>query len=189
MAGSQASSRRRTRHSRIRRVTSWAPEAMGHPGARVLTDTVDGRFRILSTRDGGRDWSVLLNAGMPAALPGEAGFAVSVECLTTFGHDAWFGRACAPPRACSPPGTAAWPGRPPPPRSSPPPRPGFSSWPSAAHWPTSRLAVTSPTRLRRPTSRAFVSWAAVVLSAIGAGRLPVRCHLVPRTLATVMAVG
>jgi len=28
---------------------------------------------------------------MPAALPGEAGFAASGECLTTAGHQAWFG--------------------------------------------------------------------------------------------------
>jgi photosystem II stability/assembly factor-like uncharacterized protein len=57
----------------------------------VLSDPVNGKFRILSTSDGGRDWSVLPNAGMPPALPGEAGFAASGECLTTFGHDAWFG--------------------------------------------------------------------------------------------------
>jgi photosystem II stability/assembly factor-like uncharacterized protein len=57
----------------------------------VLSDPVDGKFRILATRDGGRSWSVLPNAGMPAALPGEAGFAASGECLTTAWHDAWFG--------------------------------------------------------------------------------------------------
>jgi photosystem II stability/assembly factor-like uncharacterized protein len=57
----------------------------------VLSDPVDGKFRILSTRDGGRSWTVLPNAGMPATLPGEAGFAASGECLTTAGHQAWFG--------------------------------------------------------------------------------------------------
>jgi photosystem II stability/assembly factor-like uncharacterized protein len=57
----------------------------------VLSDPVNGKFRILSTRDGGRRWTVLPNAGMPPALPGEAGFAASGECLTTAGHDAWFG--------------------------------------------------------------------------------------------------
>jgi photosystem II stability/assembly factor-like uncharacterized protein len=57
----------------------------------VLSDPVNGKFRILSTRDGGRDWNVLPTAGMPPALPGEAGFAASGECVTTFGHDAWFG--------------------------------------------------------------------------------------------------
>ncbi len=57
----------------------------------VLSDPVGGKFRILSTRDGGQSWTVLPNAGMPAALPGEAGFAASGECLTTSGRDAWFG--------------------------------------------------------------------------------------------------
>jgi photosystem II stability/assembly factor-like uncharacterized protein len=57
----------------------------------VLSDPVNGKFRILSTRNGGHDWTVLPNAGMPPALPGEAGFAASGECLTTWGHDAWFG--------------------------------------------------------------------------------------------------
>jgi photosystem II stability/assembly factor-like uncharacterized protein len=57
----------------------------------VLSDPVDGKFRILSTSDGGRSWTVLPNAGMPPALPGEAGFAASGECLTTVGHEAWFG--------------------------------------------------------------------------------------------------
>jgi photosystem II stability/assembly factor-like uncharacterized protein len=57
----------------------------------VLSDPVNGKFRILSTRDGGRSWTVLPDIGMPRALPGEAGFAASGECLTTSGHDAWFG--------------------------------------------------------------------------------------------------
>jgi len=57
----------------------------------VLSDPVNGKFRILATRDGGRNWTVLPNAGMPPALPGEAGFAASGECLTTSGRDAWFG--------------------------------------------------------------------------------------------------
>jgi photosystem II stability/assembly factor-like uncharacterized protein len=57
----------------------------------VLSDPVNGKFRILATRDGGRHWAVLPNAGMPPALPGEAGFAASGECLTTSGHDGWFG--------------------------------------------------------------------------------------------------
>ena len=57
----------------------------------VLSDPVDGKFRILSTRDGGRHWTVLPNAGMPAALAGEAGFAASGQCITTSGSQAWFG--------------------------------------------------------------------------------------------------
>ncbi|HEX8767005.1 MAG TPA: hypothetical protein VF714_01470, partial [Jatrophihabitans sp.] len=39
----------------------------------------------------GRSWQVLPNAGMPAALPGEAAFAAGGECITTLGRDAWFG--------------------------------------------------------------------------------------------------
>ena len=61
----------------------------------VLSDPVNGKFRILATRNGGRSWTVLPNAGMPPALPGEAGFAASGECLTTSGHDAWFGSGAA----------------------------------------------------------------------------------------------
>ena len=57
----------------------------------VLSDPVNGKFRILSTRNGGRSWTVLPSAGMPAAGANEYGFAASGECLTTSGHDAWFG--------------------------------------------------------------------------------------------------
>ncbi|MFF8411359.1 WD40/YVTN/BNR-like repeat-containing protein [Streptomyces omiyaensis] len=58
----------------------------------ALSDPVDGRFRILATRDGGRSWTVLPDSGMPAALPGEAGFAASGQCLVTApgGGDVWF---------------------------------------------------------------------------------------------------
>ncbi|MGW6406821.1 WD40/YVTN/BNR-like repeat-containing protein [Streptomyces vinaceus] len=56
----------------------------------AMSDPVDGRFRILSTDDGGRNWSVLPSTGMPDALPGEAGFAASGQCLASAGpRDAW----------------------------------------------------------------------------------------------------
>lgn len=56
----------------------------------AMSDPVDGRFRILSTDDGGRSWRVLPDAGMPAALPGEAGFAASGQCLVSAGpRDVW----------------------------------------------------------------------------------------------------
>jgi photosystem II stability/assembly factor-like uncharacterized protein len=64
-----------------------------YPGGRrglALSDPVDGRFRILSTHDSGRSWTVLSNAGMPDA-PTEAGFAASGDCLVTAGHTAYFG--------------------------------------------------------------------------------------------------
>ncbi|WP_406864031.1 oxidoreductase [Streptomyces sp. HUAS MG47] len=56
----------------------------------AMSDPVDGRFRILATRDGGRSWQVLPDAGMPAALPGEAGFAAGGQCLVSPGpRDVW----------------------------------------------------------------------------------------------------
>ncbi|MFJ8981685.1 WD40/YVTN/BNR-like repeat-containing protein [Streptomyces sp. NPDC102282] len=56
----------------------------------AMSDPVDGRFRILSTSDGGRNWRVLPDAGMPAAQPGEAGFAASGQCLVSAGaKDVW----------------------------------------------------------------------------------------------------
>ncbi|MCY0940378.1 WD40/YVTN/BNR-like repeat-containing protein [Streptomyces antarcticus] len=56
----------------------------------AVSDPVDGRFRILATDDGGRTWRVLPDKGMPSALPGEAGFAASGQCLTAAGsRDVW----------------------------------------------------------------------------------------------------
>ncbi|MEU4575083.1 oxidoreductase [Nonomuraea sp. NPDC023979] len=56
----------------------------------AMSDPVDGRFRILATEDGGRSWQVLPADGMPPALPGEAGFAASGQCLVTAGgRDVW----------------------------------------------------------------------------------------------------
>ncbi|UBU10164.1 WD40/YVTN/BNR-like repeat-containing protein [Nonomuraea gerenzanensis] len=57
----------------------------------AMSDPVNGRFRILATQDGGRSWQVLPPDGMPEALPGEAGFAASGQCLVAApgGRDAW----------------------------------------------------------------------------------------------------
>lgn len=56
----------------------------------AMSDPVDGKFRILATDDGGRTWRVLPNEGMPEALPGEAGFAASGQCLVSSGpRDVW----------------------------------------------------------------------------------------------------
>ncbi|MGW1074672.1 oxidoreductase [Streptomyces sp. NPDC002537] len=56
----------------------------------ALGDPVDGRFRVLATGDGGRSWRMLPPDGMPAALPGEAAFAASGQCLVSSGgRDAW----------------------------------------------------------------------------------------------------
>ncbi|WP_242884250.1 WD40/YVTN/BNR-like repeat-containing protein [Actinomadura litoris] len=56
----------------------------------AVSDPVDGRFRIISTSDAGRSWRVLPNKGMPDALPGEAAFAASGQCLVSHGgRDVW----------------------------------------------------------------------------------------------------
>ena len=58
----------------------------------ALGDPVDGRYVILSTDDGGRNWAKIPDAGMPEALPGEGAFAASGTCLITQGTtNAWFG--------------------------------------------------------------------------------------------------
>ena len=49
----------------------------------ALSDPVDGKYRILSTGDGGRSWRVLPSDGMPAAQQGEAAFAASGQCLVS----------------------------------------------------------------------------------------------------------
>jgi photosystem II stability/assembly factor-like uncharacterized protein len=58
----------------------------------ALSDPPDGQhFRVIATDDGGLSWHVT-GLQMPQALPGEAAFAASGECLTTdHGHTAWFG--------------------------------------------------------------------------------------------------
>ena len=56
----------------------------------ALSDPVDGKFRILATRDRGRSWSVLPSDGMPEAST-EFGFAASGDCLVTAGRTAYFG--------------------------------------------------------------------------------------------------
>ena len=56
----------------------------------ALSDPVDGKFRLQRTTDGGRSWSLVDPAGMPAALDGEFAFAASGTCLVTArGGNAW----------------------------------------------------------------------------------------------------
>ncbi|UQX03910.1 oxidoreductase [Streptomyces sp. RerS4] len=63
----------------------------------AMSDPVDGRFRILATDDGGRAWRVLPDTGMPQALPGEAGFAASGQCLVGAGpRDVWLATGGGP---------------------------------------------------------------------------------------------
>jgi len=56
----------------------------------AMSDPVNGVFRVQSTFDGGRSWHPVPADGFPPALPGEAGFAASGQCITTSGpFDAW----------------------------------------------------------------------------------------------------
>jgi photosystem II stability/assembly factor-like uncharacterized protein len=57
----------------------------------VVSDPVNGKFRLISTNDGGTSWQIVSQADMPPALAGEAAFAASGECLTSHGQRAWFG--------------------------------------------------------------------------------------------------
>lgn len=64
-----------------------------HPGGKrglAVSDPVDGRFRVISTEDGGQSWEVLPDAGMPDST-GEFNFSASGDCLAISGRDAWFG--------------------------------------------------------------------------------------------------
>ncbi len=54
----------------------------------AVSDPVDGKLRILSTRDRGRTWRVLPDRGMPASAD-EFGFAASGDCLVTAGRAAF----------------------------------------------------------------------------------------------------
>ena len=49
----------------------------------AMSDPVDGKFRLVQTSDGGRSWSLVESAGMPAAEQGEFAFAASGTCLST----------------------------------------------------------------------------------------------------------
>lgn len=61
-----------------------------HRRGLATSDPVDGAFRVQATDDGGRSWHQLPASAFPPALPGEAGFAASGQCLTTAGpRDAW----------------------------------------------------------------------------------------------------
>lgn len=51
----------------------------------AVSDPVDGKFRILRTRDRGASWTVVSPRGMPAAVDGEFNFAASGTCLVVKG--------------------------------------------------------------------------------------------------------
>lgn len=51
----------------------------------AMSDPVDGKFRIIATRNGGASWRKVSPRGMPAAVEGEFGFAASGTCLVAVG--------------------------------------------------------------------------------------------------------
>jgi photosystem II stability/assembly factor-like uncharacterized protein len=57
----------------------------------ALSDPVNGRFRLIITDDGGKNWKPLSGVNMPPSLPNEGAFAASGTCLVTNGkNDIWF---------------------------------------------------------------------------------------------------
>jgi photosystem II stability/assembly factor-like uncharacterized protein len=71
-----------------------------YPGGRhglAVSDPVDGKFRVIATRDGGRSWEILPDEGMPDST-GEYNFAASGDCLVISGRTAWFGSGGAAAR-------------------------------------------------------------------------------------------
>ena len=56
----------------------------------AMSDPVDGKFRVITTKDAGDTWKKVDPAGMPKAKDGEFGFAASGTCVVTAGiKDAW----------------------------------------------------------------------------------------------------
>lgn len=62
----------------------------------VMGDSIDGRFDILRTRDGGKTWTRIPAASLPAALPNEGAFAGSGTNVAVLpGGHAWIGTGAA----------------------------------------------------------------------------------------------
>jgi photosystem II stability/assembly factor-like uncharacterized protein len=58
----------------------------------AMSDPVRGRLFLIATNDGGASWQPLSTAGLPAVLPGEAGFAASGTSLAVQGaSNVWIG--------------------------------------------------------------------------------------------------
>lgn len=58
----------------------------------AASDSVEGRFVILLTEDGGRSWTRVPDAALPKALPGEGAFAASGTSLAVHGKShVWLG--------------------------------------------------------------------------------------------------
>jgi photosystem II stability/assembly factor-like uncharacterized protein len=62
----------------------------------VVGDSIDNQFFILTTADGGRNWTRVPAAALPPALPNEGAFAASGTNVAIFGAShAWFGTGAA----------------------------------------------------------------------------------------------
>lgn len=62
----------------------------------VIGDSIDGKFCILTTENGGRDWVRVPANALPPALPNEGAFAASGTNIAIFGKsDAWIGTGAA----------------------------------------------------------------------------------------------
>ncbi len=65
----------------------------------VFSDPVNGRFKILKTMDGGKNWREIPSENIPPAIDGEYAFAASGTCLITEGvGNAWIGSGGAAAR-------------------------------------------------------------------------------------------
>lgn len=63
----------------------------------AYSDQVGGRIMLLETSDGGESWTLVPPGRLPAALPGEGGFAASGTCLITRpGGRAWIATGNGP---------------------------------------------------------------------------------------------
>jgi photosystem II stability/assembly factor-like uncharacterized protein len=57
----------------------------------AMSDPVDGRFILIKTTDGGKNWKELPRENFPPALEGEGGFAASGTCIAVEGSkNVWF---------------------------------------------------------------------------------------------------
>lgn len=56
----------------------------------VVGDPVNGKFQILQTEDGGKNWHLADAKNMPLAIEGEGAFAASNSCIAVIDKNIWF---------------------------------------------------------------------------------------------------
>jgi photosystem II stability/assembly factor-like uncharacterized protein len=57
----------------------------------AVGDPVDGKFQLIKTENGGRDWKLIAPEKLPPAIEGEGAFAASGTCIATQGEkNVWF---------------------------------------------------------------------------------------------------